>query len=84
MYRQSGQGQVWLQPNSVGIDSRRGGTVNSSQQAYGELGTVELVAGRDRTVNSSQRVYGELGTVELVELVEPESAVVGEGGRSLP
>jgi hypothetical protein len=54
----------------------RDGTVNSSPQAYGELGTVELVAERDGTVNSSQKAYGELGTVEQVEQVEPESAVV--------
>jgi hypothetical protein len=38
MYRQSGQGQVQLQPNSVGIDDRASGAVNSSQRWYGELG----------------------------------------------
>jgi hypothetical protein len=40
-----------------------------------------LVRGkRGGTIDSPRRWYGEPGTVELVEQVEPESAVVDEGG----
>ena len=54
----------------------RGGTVTTSQRAWGEqralgeLWTAELVVGRGRMVNSSQRACGELGAVKLVELVD--------------
>jgi hypothetical protein len=76
------ENSINVRPNYVaqGIKDVAQRTENGKQGVWGLCVGYLVKGGQGGTIDSPWRWHGEPGTAEVVEVVEPESAVVDEGG----